>query len=115
MLVPGSTVQRPDSRAASANPCTGMQVYDSAAGGWIVSGGTSEASALIAAYYALAGSAAQGPSWAYVKASLLNDPASGSNGTCTITYLCTAGPGYDGPTGVGSISGAVIVKILLQK
>ena len=93
--------------SASANPGTGMQVYDSDAGGWIVSGGTSEASALIAAYYALAGSAAQGPSWAYVKASLLNDPASGSNGTCTITYLCTAGPGYDGPTGVGSISGAV--------
>jgi hypothetical protein len=24
-----------------------------------------------------------------------------ANGTCTVTYLCTAGPGYDGPTGLG--------------
>ena len=95
--------------SADADPDTGMQVYDSADGGWIVVGGTSEAAPLIAAYYALLGSAAQGPSWAYSNASLLNDPTTGSNGSCaqSIAYICTAGPGYDGPTGVGSISGAV--------
>ena len=37
-------------------------------------------------------------------------PDGGSNGNCaaTIRYICTAGRGYDGPTGVGSISGAVV-------
>ena len=94
--------------SADADPNTGMQVYDSAGGGWVVVGGTSEASPLIAAYYALLGSAAQGPSWAYANASLLNDPTTGSNGACapSIAYICNAGLGYDGPTGVGSISGA---------
>ena len=94
--------------SADADPDTGMQVYDSDDGGWVVVGGTSEASPLIAAYYALLGSAAQGPSWAYANASLLNDPTTGSNGSCApaIAYICNAGPGYDGPTGVGSISGA---------
>jgi len=95
--------------SADADPDTGMQVYDSDDGGWVVVGGTSEASPLIAAYYALLGSAAQGPSWAYANASLLNDPTTGSNGSCApaIADICDAGPGYDGPTGVGSISGAV--------
>ena len=98
--------------SADADPDTGMQVYDSDYGGWVVVGGTSEASPLIASYYALVGSAAtaQGPSWAYANAALLNDPVSGSNGSCSvsISYICNAGPGYDGPTGVGSISGAVV-------
>jgi hypothetical protein len=95
--------------SADADPDTGMQVYDSDDGGWVVVGGTSEATPLIAAYYALLGSAAQGPSWAYTNASLLNDPSTGSDGACaaSISYICDAGPGYDGPTGVGSISGAV--------
>lgn len=96
--------------SADADPNTGMQVYDTDDGGWVVVGGTSEASPLIAAYYAVAGSASQGPAWAYANDTLLNDPSSGSNGTCaaTISYICNAGPGYDGPTGVGSISGAVV-------
>jgi Fibronectin type III domain len=106
--------------SADGDPNTGMQVYDSDDGGWVVVGGTSEASPLIAAYYAVVGSATaaqggsaanvQGPSWAYANAALLNDPSTGSNGSCsaTISYICNAGPGYDGPTGVGSISGAVI-------
>lgn len=95
--------------SADADPATGMQVYNSDAGGWEVVGGTSEAAPLIAAYYAVAGLAGQGPSWAYSEAALLNDPTTGSNGSCTAvpSYICDAGPGYDGPTGVGSISGAV--------
>lgn len=101
--------------SADADPETGMQIYDSANPGnpWVVAGGTSLASPLIAAYYAVVGSAGQGPSWPYLNASALNDPSSGSNigaaGPCTATlsYICNAGPGYDGPTGIGSISGAV--------
>ena len=97
--------------SADGDPNTGMQVYDSGSGasGWGVVGGTSEAAPLIAAYYALLGPTAQGPAWAYANASLLNDPSTGSNGTCdpSIVYICNAGPGYDGPTGAGSISGAV--------
>lgn len=30
---------------------------------------------------------------------------SGSNGSCSGSYLCTAGPGYDGPTGLGTPNG----------
>jgi hypothetical protein len=95
--------------SADADPATGMQVYDSAQGGWEVVGGTSEATPLIAAYYALLGSAAQGPAWAYANAGLLNDPSSGSNGSCysSFAYICQGATGYDGPTGAGSISGAV--------
>lgn len=95
--------------SADADPATGMQVYSSAQGGWEVVGGTSEATPLIAAYYALLGSSAQGPSWAYANAGLLNDPSAGANGSCfySISYICQSGSGYDGPTGVGSISGAV--------
>ncbi|HSC04368.1 MAG TPA: hypothetical protein VLC49_13645, partial [Solirubrobacteraceae bacterium] len=95
--------------SADADPATGMQVYDSADGGWEVVGGTSVAAPLIAAYYALLGSAAQGPSWAYANAGLLNDPSAGANGSCyfSIAYICQSGTGFDGPTGVGSISGAV--------
>ena len=30
---------------------------------------------------------------------------SGSNGSCSPAYLCTGGPGYDGPTGLGTPNG----------
>jgi hypothetical protein len=29
----------------------------------------------------------------------------GANGSCSPSYLCTAGPGYDGPTGLGTPNG----------
>jgi hypothetical protein len=106
----GCTGRAYNDLSADGDPLTGMQVYDSDDGGWVVVGGTSESAPLIAAYYALIGSAAQGASWAYANAAHLNDPTSGSNGSCSpsISYICNAGTGYDGPTGVGSISGAVM-------
>jgi hypothetical protein len=84
-------------------------VYDSGSGGWIVMGGTSESTPVIAAYYAITGANGTTPAWAYQNSSLLNAPMGGSNGTCQswITYVCAAAGGYNGPTGVGSISGAV--------
>ena len=96
--------------SAAADPNTGLLVYDSAHGGWAILGGTSLASPLIAAFYAAGGISAATAQWAYTSHALLNDPISGSVGTCatTIFYICNAGPGYDGPTGTGSISGAVV-------
>jgi PKD repeat protein len=96
--------------SADANPQTGLDVYDSAAGGWLMFGGTSLATPEIASYYAITGVADSTPQWAYGDSSALNDIVSGSNGTCAsgILYICNAGVGYDGPTGVGSISGSAV-------
>ena len=95
--------------SANANPQTGLDVYDSGDGGWLMMGGTSESAPLIAAYYAITGASDATPQWAYDNRSLLNVPAGGSNGDCAISiaYICLSGLGYSGPTGVGSISGAV--------
>ncbi|HEX6492937.1 MAG TPA: peptidase S8, partial [Candidatus Dormibacteraeota bacterium] len=35
----------------------------------------------------------------------LNDVTSGSNGSCSPSVLCTAGTGWDGPTGLGTPNG----------
>ncbi|MGZ4341816.1 MAG: hypothetical protein ACXVHX_07110 [Solirubrobacteraceae bacterium] len=96
--------------SADADPSTGLKIYDSGNGGWLLMGGTSLATPLIAAYYAITGVSAATPQWAYTSSALLNDPASGSSGSCAqnILYICNAGVGYDGPTGAGSISGTVV-------
>ncbi len=95
--------------SADADPNTGLGVYDTGSGGWVLVGGTSLATPLIAAGEAVTGVAGSTPQWAYTDQALLNDPISGSNGACPagIFGICNAGPGYDGPTGVGSISGQV--------
>jgi hypothetical protein len=41
----------------------------------------------------------------YQASSGLRDITTGSDGSCGGTYLCTAGTGYDGPTGLGVPSG----------
>jgi len=94
--------------SADANPSTGLTVYDSGDGGWMLAGGTSLATPLIAAFDAVTG-AGSTPQWAYADSALLNDPTTGSNGSCaaSIAYICNVGVGYDGPTGAGSISGDV--------
>ena len=96
--------------SADANPNTGVAVYDTDGDpGWEVFGGTSVASPIIASTFALAGTPAAGTypsSYPYVNASgTLNDVTSGANGSCTPAYLCTAGTGYDGPTGLGTPDG----------
>ncbi|HUB03731.1 MAG TPA: hypothetical protein VMA76_01620 [Solirubrobacteraceae bacterium] len=94
--------------SADADPDTGLMIYD--AGNWWQYGGTSLATPLIAAYEAVTGVSGATPQWAYTDSALLNDPTGGSSGDCppNIIYICDAGPGYDGPTGIGSISGAVV-------
>jgi subtilase family serine protease len=125
--------------AADGDPYTGVAVYDSTADAqgkvrhWTTIGGTSLASPLIAATFALAGG---GRGVEYPARSLyenevkapasLHDIESGSNGECAAgpnpegiarcttleegascsgTAICVAGPGYDGPSGVGTPNG----------
>jgi subtilase family serine protease len=95
--------------SADANPNTGVAVYDTYhEGGWLVFGGTSVASPIVASTYALAGNEGSLTfgSYPYGHAASLFDVASGSNGSCSGSYLCTAGAGYDGPTGLGTPDGA---------
>jgi hypothetical protein len=97
--------------AADADPNTGAAVYDSVPysgqSGWFQVGGTSLAAPLIASVYALSGSAGSvnAGSAPYANPAALHDVTSGSNGGCGGNYLCTAGPGYDGPTGLGTPNG----------
>jgi subtilase family serine protease len=94
--------------AAVADPNTGVSVYDTfRSGGWLVFGGTSVASPIIASVYALAGNAGviSYSSFAYGHTGSLFDVTSGSNGSCGGSYLCTGVPGYDGPTGNGTPNG----------
>lgn len=94
--------------SAVADPSTGVSVYDSYQNsGWLVFGGTSVSSPIIASVYALAenASSVNAASSLYSNTASLNDVTSGSNGSCGGSYLCTAGTGYDGPTGLGTPNG----------
>jgi subtilase family serine protease len=93
--------------SAVANPSTGVWVYDQ---GWYVFGGTSVASPIIGSMFALGGAlngtgSATPAQWPYGNAAALNDVTSGSNGSCSVSYLCRAVTGYDGPTGLGTPNG----------
>ncbi len=91
--------------SAIADPDTGVAVYDRH---WVVYGGTSASSPIIAATYALAGTPATGSypsSYPYTHPFALYHVTSGRNGTCHPAYLCIAGPGYNGPTGLGTPNG----------
>jgi subtilase family serine protease len=97
--------------AADANPNTGAAIYDTVrfggSSGWFKVGGTSLSSPIIASIYALAGngSSTVDGSYPYSHLSGLLDVKLGSDGTCSLLYLCTAVLGYDGPTGNGAPKG----------
>jgi subtilase family serine protease len=98
--------------SALADPSYGVAVYSSDAGGWGQYGGTSAATPVIAAAYALAGGIAAGmypASYPYRHPEDLNDAVGGNNNvtgqTCTVTLLCNGVIGYDGPTGLGTPNG----------
>jgi Ricin-type beta-trefoil lectin domain len=106
--------------AAVADPNTPIAYYDTPTeGGWGEGSGTVVSAAIVAASYALAGTPAAGtypasypyespggsyttPGNAYASPDGMNNITSGSDGTCSVSYLCTAGAGYNGPTGLGS-------------
>ena len=94
--------------SADADPNTGLAVYDTSNGngGWNEVGGTSASSPMLAAMYALAGNAGSNPADdIYTHTTNFNDVTSGSDGSCSPAYLCTAETGYDGPTGIGTPEG----------
>ena len=88
--------------SAVADPATGVSVYDSTSyqepSGWLTFGGTSVAAPVIAGVFALA-------DYPYTHSASLNDVTSGSNGSCPTASWCTAGTGWDGPTGLGTPKG----------
>ncbi|MBO9574815.1 MAG: S53 family peptidase [Sphingobium sp.] len=94
--------------SAVADPATGVAVYGPAsrkASAWMVFGGTSVGAPLIAGIYGANGHGVNNGSDPYANQSALKDVTSGSNGSCGGSYLCTAGPSYDGPTGLGTPKG----------
>ena len=91
--------------------------FSSPEAGWTLVAGTSVASPFVAGTMALsnaytksfAGAHALYEEAAQNGTGVLDDVVSGSDGSCSGSYLCTAGTGYDGPTGLGSPYGAPIV------
>jgi len=94
--------------SAVGDPNTGVAVYGStsrSSSGWMVFGGTSVSAPLIGGIYGVTGHTPTGAASIYANKSQLNDVTSGTNGSCGGTYFCTAGTGYDGPTGNGTPNG----------
>lgn len=116
--------------SAVADPVTGVAVYNSTDPknpGWGVYGGTSAAAPIIAGTYALAGNPVAGSnpaSYPYQSPSALHDVTTGDDASCSDeslcgfgtepacdpAYLCTAQPGYDAPTGLGTPDGLAAFK-----
>ncbi len=93
--------------SAVADPDTGVTVYDTYDyGGYLVVGGTSVSSPIIASVYALAGNASSDlyGDLPYLHQSDLYDITTGSNGSCG-SIMCNAASGWDGPTGLGTPDG----------
>jgi subtilase family serine protease len=95
--------------SAVADPNTGVAVYGPSsrrASSWMVFGGTSASAPLIGALFALRNGAINAASSIYSHTGNLHDVTTGSNGnSCPVNYYCHAGPGYDGPTGLGTPNG----------
>ena len=78
-------------------------------------GGTSLSSPIIAALYATRGgynATTLAGQVAWAAGAPYFDVTSGSNGTCSKPVLCTAGVGWDGPTGRGSIAVANVPPVV---
>ena len=99
--------------SADANPSTGVAVYGPTGSGgfrrsnsgWLVFGGTSVSAQIISGIYGVNGGAVNYGQNPYGDVGALFDVTSGNNGTCGGSPICTAGPGYDGPTGLGTPNG----------
>ncbi len=105
-LSTGCAMRAQADASADADPDTGVAVYDTyRESGWLVFGGTSVATPIIASVFALAGNTANNDdTHLYAHAASLNDVTTGANGDCGVP-LCTAGAGWDGPTGLGTPDG----------
>jgi MYXO-CTERM domain-containing protein len=68
----------------------------------------------VAGIFTLFNLTSAGNAWPYAHASSFFDVTSGSNGKCDEEYGCTAGSGYDGPTGLGTPNGAALAVEALK-
>jgi Subtilase family len=94
--------------SAVADPATGVAVYapnNQGNGMWQKFGGTSVAAPLIGGIYGVNGKKVKNYAQTLYKKDKLFDVTSGNNGSCGGSYFCTAMPGYDGPTGLGTPNG----------
>lgn len=102
---PGCANRTDNDVSAVAATSTPVSVYDSfEREGWTLFGGTSVATPIVASLEALGGEEmrAAAAEEFYAHPGALFDVTVGSNGSCGGSYLCTAKPGYDGPTGNGT-------------
>lgn len=98
--------------AVVGDPNTPVSAYDSyeMSPHWLLLGGTSASAPIVAAAMALANpytrqfAGAQGLYLDAASGPGFNDIVMGANGSCG-NYLCEAIPGYDGPSGLGSLHG----------
>jgi hypothetical protein len=101
--------------SAVSDLSTGVAVYDSAAGGWMPIGGTSAAAPFVAGAWALSGGLGYyqpGAQAFYRNSNNINDVVQNTHPagvSCGPAYLCNAAPAYDGPTGLGSVVGGLVV------
>jgi hypothetical protein len=98
--------------SAAADAPNGISIYSEQDGGWIVVGGTSAATPIVAAILARIGIKGKGPAYAYAHASAFYDVTTGNNdpgGTCN-DVMCNGGPGWDGPTGLGTPNAAELAS-----
>jgi hypothetical protein len=113
---PSKCLRRTENDAAAvANPNTGVVIYTSigvkSGPGFYEIGGTSAATPIITAIYALAGNPVRNTypaQYPYLEARHLFDVIGGTNGSCGTgarRYLCHGLAGFDGPTGLGTPDG----------
>jgi subtilase family serine protease len=95
--------------SAVADPNTGVAVFgpdSTGASSWLVLGGTSVAAPLIGGIYGVNGASQNYGANLYACVASLYDVTTGATSAfCDPTYACTAGRGYDGPTGLGTPKG----------
>ena len=96
--------------AAVGDPATGVASFCSdpgSPGGWAVVGGTSVSAPLVAAAFT-AMNVPPDPSFIWKHPRFFFDITIGINGKCTTPYFCSSSIGYDGPTGWGTLNGALL-------
>jgi MYXO-CTERM domain-containing protein len=93
----------------------GIAVYDTDDGGWVSFIGTSASSPIIAGIIVRLGLAGKdNHTILYENGGAFNDITTGNDdpmGLCGGTVLCTAVRGWDGPTGLGTPNGALLLAV----
>ena len=116
-VIPGSpcgSMKAVSDLSADADPYSGLQIYTTYSGttGWWIFGGTSLATPIMSAFYAMQGGyggSTLAGQYAWASTTPYYPVTSGSNGTCSPSIMCNAGTGWDGPTGLGSIATSTVV------